>query len=186
MAQDIQLTFSEGASKLMVGLSWDYNEEKAGVLEESIQPHNLDLSCVVLGAGMRVRDIITPDSPKRDEYKAQIFHMGDHLTGGSDYEDEEIQVNFDKLDSAVSALAFVVSVNGKVKFSEVKNGSCAFCDAATLAPFLSVGFAGSQQPHYLVGVIVKNDVGGWVLKDVQAELLALDAGVVEGALEGVV
>ncbi len=132
MTQDIELNFSGDIPKLMVGLSWDHNEVKVGVLDDSVVPHNLDLSCVVLTQGLQVKDIITPVDPKRDVYKNQIFHMGDHLSGGSDFEDEEIQVNFENLNADITGLAFVVSSNDRVKFADVTNGKCEFYDAASL------------------------------------------------------
>ena len=182
MTQDIELKFSGDIPKLMVGLSWDHNEKKQGVLDESVVPHNLDLSCVVLGQGFQVKDILSPRDPKRDVYKNQIFHMGDHLTGGSDYEDEEIQVNFENLNADIAGLAFVVSSNDRVKFADVANGKCEFCDAASLQPFMSVEFQTAEKPHYLVGVVVKNDQGVWALQNAQSELIALDPTVLEDAL----
>ena len=180
MAQDIELNIP----KLMVGLSWDPNEQKQGVLDESITPHNLDLSCIVLGQGRQIKDIITPSDPKREAYKNAIYHMGDHLSGGSDFEDEEIQVHFENLDADITGLAFAVSGNDKLELAEVANGKCEFCDAASLKPFMSVEFKAVEKPHYLVGAVIKNDQGVWVLQNTQTELLVFDQDVIENALRG--
>lgn len=103
MPQEVALNFSSDDRKINVGLEWDPNEEAAGVLGE-IKPHNLDLSCAILSADMIVRDIITPTDTKRDVYKDQIFHKGDHTSGGSDFEDEEILINLDNVSSALARL----------------------------------------------------------------------------------
>ena len=181
MSNEIELKFNADIPKLMVGLSWDPNEYQS-VLKEDIVAHNLDLSCAVLNKNLQVKDIIMPDEPKRSLYKNQIYHMGDHLSGGSDFEDEEIHVNFANLDADIFGLAFVVSANNKVKFSDVANGNCSFLDAANLDPFLSVELQGIEKPHYLVGITMKNDHGDWILQNTQKELLALDAGLLEEAL----
>ena len=181
MSDVIELKFSEAIPKLMVGLMWEPNEDKSGVVGE-IKPHNLDLSCVIFGENMNVKDILTPPFHKREEYKDQIFHMGDNLTGGSDYEDEEVLVNFDNIDPSFEALAFVVSVKDGVKFSEVNDGACTFCDAASLEKFLEITFDGVGAAHYLAGFVSKDASGQWVLNNIQAELPSLDESSVRSAL----
>ncbi len=182
MADELSLNNEDGTPiNLMVGLSWDPNEEKFGNLDNSIKAHNLDLSCAILSESMQVKDLITPDDPKRDMYKEQIFHAGDNLSGGSDFEDEEIRVNFDRLPDDVSALAFIVSANNKVKFEHVKNGECAFNNAQTLQPFLTVSLNDIPGPHRVVG-IVKKTSSGWALQKAEVDVRALDAYIIEQAL----
>lgn len=182
MSEEYSLNAEDGSIiNLMVGLSWDPNEEKWGSLDTNVKAHNLDLSCALLSESMQVTDLITPDEPKRDQYKEQIFHSGDNLSGGADFEDEEIRVNFDKIGGDVHALAFVVSANNKVKFENVKNGECAFNNAQTLQPLLSVSLDNIPGQHRVVG-IVKRTSTGWALSKVEVDVSALDAAVIEQAL----
>ena len=125
LQHNLSLAFEDDIPKMMVALYWDPNEEPTGVLGD-ITPHNADLICAVINENIRVMDVITPQNPKRDSYKGQIYHKGDSLSGGGDYEDEEIIINFDALGSDVKAIAFAVSLHHSVKFSDVKNGKIAF------------------------------------------------------------
>ncbi|NQZ14354.1 MAG: TerD family protein [Alphaproteobacteria bacterium] len=194
MPQEVALNFSSDDRKINVGLEWDPNEEAAGVLGE-IKPHNLDLSCAILSADMIVRDIITPTDTKRDVYKDQIFHKGDHTSGGSDFEDEEILINLDNVSSDVGALALTVSTNDQVDIAEVKNGVCRFMDASSLSSFLDVSFDEfvshkdainrSSQQHFLAGVLVKKKEG-WALYDMQSMLSALDSTSIEMTIKSMV
>lgn len=194
MSQEVALNFSSDAQKINVGLEWDPNEEQAGVLGD-VKPHNLDLSCAILKAGMVVSDIITPTDTKRAEYKDQIFHKGDHTSGGSDFEDEEILVNLDNLPDDVDALAFTVSTNDQVDIGEVNNGVCRFMDAASLSSFLNVNFSDfvshkddinkSSQQHFLAGVLVKKE-NGWTLYDVQSMLKTLDSTSIEMTVKSMI
>lgn len=182
MAEEYSLIDEDGNThKLMVGLSWDPNEEKWGTLDTNIKAHNLDLSCAVI-SGKQVTDLITPDDPKRDVYREKIFHAGDNLSGGSDFEDEEIRVDFDKLDDSIDALAFVVSANNKIKFEHVKNAECAFNNALTLNPFLTVSLNDIPGQHRVVG-FVKRTVTGWALQELTLDVTALDAYIIEQALQ---
>lgn len=183
MSEELSLNTVDGKPiKLMVGLSWDPNEEKWGSLDSNIKVHNLDLSCAVLSKSMHVTDLITPSEPKRDVYKGKIYHSGDSLSGGGDFEDEEVRVDFDQIDEDVEALAFIVSANNKIKFENVKNGECAFNNAETLVPFLTVSLDGISGAHRIVG-IVKRTPSGWALEEVSVDVNALDAYVIEQALQ---
>lgn len=182
MSEELSLNTEEGQPiKLMVGLAWDPNEEKWGNLDTNIKVHNLDLSCAVLTDSMRVKDLITPDNPMRDEYRSKIFHAGDNLSGGSDFEDEEIRVDFEHLEDEIQGLAFVVSANNKIKFEHVKNGECAFNNAQTLEPFLTVSLDDIPGQHRIVG-IVKRTRSGWALQKAEVDVGALDEMIIERAL----
>jgi len=103
------------------------------------------------------------------------------LSGGGDFEDEEIRVDFDQVDDNVEALAFVVSANNKIKFENVKNGECAFNNAETLVPFLTVSIDDIAGEHRIVG-IVKRTAAGWALQELSIDVSALDAQVIEQAM----
>ena len=182
MSEELSLNTVDGKPiKMMVGLAWDPNEEKWGNLDTNIKVHNLDLSCAVLTESMQVKDLITPDNPMRDAYKDKIFHAGDNLSGGADFEDEEIRVDFSRLDDDIHGLAFIVSANNKIKFENVKNGECAFNNAQTLQPFLTVSLDDIPGQHRIVG-IAKRTKSGWALQEAKVDVNALDEYIIEKAL----
>lgn len=193
MSNIITLNFSSDQKKLMVGLSWDPNEKSTGVLG-GLTPHNLDLSCAVFNADLEVCDIITPLEPKREQYKGKIFHRGDSTSGGGDFEDEDVTVYLDSLqetDRDIRAMAFIVSINDRVQFSEVKNASCAFMDGINLEPFLSIDLKGleansnnaSSQQHFVVGYVTQGEDGSWTLKNIQKPIESLGQSAIEAAVK---
>lgn len=175
------IVIGSDVEKLKIGLSWDPNEQKAGVLDDSIKVHNLDLSCVIFSDGDDVLDVLTPQEPKRDHYQHQIFHLGDHLSGGSDFEDEAIQINLDALDPQIGCLAFVVSVQGRVKFSEVRNGQCEILNGITLESLMAVDFQSIEKPA-MVAFTLKRNGAGFTLAEVKKPIAALDADLVQRTL----
>ena len=195
MTHDKQLSFSGDIRKLMVGLEWDPNEEEKGVIS-TVKPHNLDLSCAVFDSGMSVVDIITPTHPKREEYKGQIFHKGDALDGGADFEDEEILVTIDSLGDDINAIGFMVSTNDHVDIASVNNGICRFQDAISLSPFVEIKLSEfvskkdnvniPRQEHFFAGMIIRGDDDKWVLKDAQFILPALDGTSIETAVKSII
>ena len=168
---DVSLTNIE---KLMVGLSWDPNDKKEGVLDESIVPHNLDVSCVVLSVDKQIIDVIKPNETMREKYKNQIFHLGDHLSGGSDFEDEEIQVSLQNLNNDIGYLLFVVSANGKVGLADAQNGVCAFLDGVSLSPLLSVNLSKTPGQQCVAGVVSRDGENGWTLRSLSAANVEAD------------
>ena len=184
MNDNIVLNHEGTVPKLKVGLSWYHNEQKAGVLDTSVVPHNLDLTCAVIGQDKKVLELISPHAPKRSKYKEQIFHMGDHLSGGSDFEDEEIVVSLDKVSEDIHALVFVVSVNGKVTFSDVKNAALEFMDGITLDSFLSFDFLGAEKAALMCGLLVR-DGNGWLLQSVREDIAAVDETLIQESLKAI-
>lgn len=195
MTQEKKLNFSGDVRKLMVGLEWDPNEEKKGVLS-SAKPHNLDLSCAVFDSGMLIKDIITPTHPKREEYKGEIFHKGDALDGGADFEDEEIVITMDSLSDNIKAIAFMISTNDHVDIASVNNGICRFQDAITLSAFAEIKLSEfvskkdsvniPRQEHFFAGMVMRGDDNKWVLKDTQFVLPALDTTSIETAVKSII
>lgn len=181
MAQDV-IDLGD-VEKLMVGLSWDPNEQRHGTLG-GIRPHNLDLSCAVLDKDLQVIDRVSATDPKREQYKMQIFHKGDNQSGGADFEDEEILVTFANLDADIAHLAFIVSSVDGVAFSDVKNGACAFLDYVSLTPLLELDFSAVKTAHVLTGLVRRDDQGRWWLSAVQADLPSCDALGIESVVGG--
>jgi len=194
MANDIPLSFSDGSQKLMIGLSWDPNPEITSTLEEVKQVHDLDLSCAIIGADKKIIDMITPGDPQRKKYRLQIFHAGDHQSGGSDYEDEEMHIHLDKIDSNIKSFVFLVSAKDGVNFKDVNNPECSFHDGITLEKFLAVDLkltieeqstTDAQGGHCLTAIVSRSesDPSQWVLKPKQLSLSSADGAALEQEIQ---
>ena len=160
--------------KLIIGLAWEPNEQDNSVLGDSVKPHNLDLSCVLFDNDGNVIDEITPQDTKRETYKGQIFHLGDNLSGGNDFEDEEIQLWLSSLDNHIAQIAFIVSVKEKVKFSDVREGHCSVLSAQTLEVIQSIDFSSLTKPAVLAFVLKRNK-NSFLLNSPKIELYSSDA-----------
>ena len=179
MSDQIPLNFSDDGRRLSVGLSWDHNEEESAYGD--IKVHDLDLSCAVISQTGEIIDIISPQEPKREQYKFVIFHSGDHASGASDFEDELINVQINNIDDTIGTLAFFISTKDSVKLKDVANPECVFLEGTTLDKFFSIDLAkadeiaeenGQQGAYFLAGAIqrAQNDNTQWVLKPVQSYL----------------
>lgn len=182
MTNIITLDFGDDTQKLTVGLSWDHNEQKQGALGD-VKPHNLDLNCALLNDKGQIIDILTPQEPQREKYKGEIFHLGDHLSGGSDFEDEEVQIQLDALAADIVGVAIVVSAHNGVKFSDVRNPELAYLNGITFAEFLKINLNDVAKPHTVAGVISKTEQGSWVLKDICEDVAALDKDILQMKLD---
>lgn len=158
--------------KIVVGLSWEPNEEeKRSVLGNRFIPHDVDISCVLIGADNEIIDMISPEDTKRDQYKDSIFHSGDHKTGGSDFEDEDIQIWLGRVSEDVVKLVLLVSTKGALEFENVSALQLQVLDGVTLDPFVtdalqSVAPASyvSGDQWYYVAQILERDGDDWGLK----------------------
>lgn len=195
MLHDIPLEFSGETKKVMVGLSWDPNETPDAMSGE-VKVHNVDLSCALFDQDMKVFEILTPQNTKTSQYKNMIFHYGDNLSGGSDYEDEQILINLPNLDERIAAIAFVVSTNDRVKIHQVANGNVSFLDGESLKPFLSIDFSeftlledvggAPMQEHHFAGMMRKAGNDDWCVKDIQFALKSLSSEEIEEVVKMVV
>lgn len=148
----IPLFFENGGSKLSVGLSWEplaSSENAAG--STPLKVHNADLSCVVLDADYNAIDLLTPQSPKREEYRQKLYHSGDQIGGGSLFEDEEIQIWLDHVDESISGLVFLVSTKGALYFDEMNLPDCKIMDGISWASFFTADLAHVARPTMEVG-----------------------------------
>ncbi|MAF97890.1 MAG: hypothetical protein CMH26_04570 [Micavibrio sp.] len=179
MSEAMKLEFEQGSARLLVGLLWDPNEQ--GGVVGAPKEHNLDLACAVLGDDLKVRTIISSTDTQRDEYKTEIFHTGDNITGGADFEDESITVNFEHLREDVHAMAFVVSTDGRLKLDQVNAAACEFRDGISLNSFSRVELKVSET-YYLAGLVTKSDDGSWNLIKAEGALASLSAVEIENAV----
>lgn len=161
--QEIELSFKDGVRRLMVGLSWEPNEQEDRY-GGAPKLHDLDLSCALFDKGGSVLDVLTPQSPQREKYGQDIFHAGDHTSGGSDFEDEYIRINLDRLGEEVSALVFAVSTKGGLKFHEAVVPRCDFLEDSSLASFSSVDLKVIDFGNIAAVGLVRRTGAGWKLQ----------------------
>lgn len=187
MSVDVQINTK---NLVQVGLSWDPNETMS-VYDSAPAPHDLDLSCAILNADGKVVDLLSPPYPKRDQYAQAIFHGGDNLSGGSDFEDEYIRLNFDKMAAEIAALAFVVSTKNNLKFQDANKPEFDIRDEIDNAYLYQLDLKSvefefkSPAPNVaLVGMVVR-DGSGWGVKNAQSVLPTLSEAAIEEAVQGI-
>lgn len=150
--QDIFLEFDNPLSQFFAGLQWEANPQAGGgVFHLFAHHHDLDISCVLLDKDRSVVDVITPMAPKTNQYRLQVLHTGDHQTGNSDLEDEEIRINLKTLDSGIHHVLFAVSNKGKAGFEDVDAPFCHFMDSSTFRRFFSVDLRQHPVPRDVYG-----------------------------------
>ncbi len=170
--------------KITVGLSWEPNEKvrdaSSGLVSDI--PHDLDLMCCLFSDGLNLIDMITPQEPKRDIYAQQIFHEGDHTSGGSDFEDEALHILFKNLDPDIKYIAIVVRMNEGLKISSATDAKCDFLNYSDLESLLSYDLSVAKGSFYLSGIIKKNHLGDWVLLNISDDLLSANAPDIQNKL----
>lgn len=166
------LSFESDDQKLLVGLSWEPNEEQKGsaLLGKRYIPHDVDVSCALYDAAGGLIDHITPTDAKRDQYKQLVFHSGDHTTGGSDFEDEDIQIWLGRLPETIASVAVFVSTKGELQFHQVNALKIQMMDGVSLQVFAETDlsaaspFEGSDYGDWqYCAYVLKRDGAGWVL-----------------------
>ncbi len=117
------------APKFTVGLGWDSNSSNTG------EAFDLDASVFVLGTNSKLisdnhlifyNNLSSPDGA--------VTHAGDNLTGAGDGDDEQVIVDFSKIDSAVNEICFVVTIHQaearRQNFGQVRNSFIRIIDAS--------------------------------------------------------
>lgn len=128
------LEFDNAQQNFLAGLGWEEKPDgRKGLFSSG---HNLDLCCCLMTKEFNLIDFISPSDPKIGEYRFQIMHTGDHRTGSSPGEDEEIHINLSKLDPEICYLAFVVQAQGSTDFDAVEKPGCVFMDGGSYRVFL--------------------------------------------------
>jgi tellurium resistance protein TerD len=113
-----------------IGLGWDTNTSDTGVA------FDLDASVFMLGTNGKIpnekyfvfyNNLLSPDS--------SVKHLGDSRTGEGSGDDETIQIDLNKVESAVQEIVFVVTIHEadtrKQNFGQVKNSFIRIYDQAT-------------------------------------------------------
>lgn len=152
--QKIDLTKDTGVTKVVVGLGWD--------TAETGQDFDLDASVVELDSNGKYSDMCyfnKLDLPG-------IHHTGDNLTGEGDGDDEQIEIEFSKIDGSVDKLKFVVNIyqaqQRNQNFGQVSNAFIRVVDKATgnemMKYDLSEDYSTTQ--GLIIGEMYKKD-GNW-------------------------
>ncbi len=109
-----------GMNKAVVGLGWDVNVTDTG------SDFDLDVSVFMLGANGKIpqneyfvfyNNLKSPDG--------SVESMGDSRTGKGEGDDESVNLDLSKIDSAISEIIFVVTIyeadNRRQNFGQVRN-----------------------------------------------------------------
>jgi len=172
-------------SMVTIGLGWDINEEKKGLLGSLFgkkeEEYDLDVVAFLCDANGKVQNLGGVDGNNRvtlvggdiiffnslRHSSGCIWLTGDNRTGDGDGDDEQIIVKLNDLPDAYQKIAFVVQIYGGQKkgqnFGKVKNAFIRAVDNKNkeMARFdLSGGAAFSQYCSMLFAELVRES-GGW-------------------------
>lgn len=103
--QRVDLTKGKNLSKLAVALGWDTNKYAGGY------DFDLDVSVFMVGENGKTRDegdFIFYNN--LTHASGAVHHTGDELTGGTEGDDETINVDFSLMPAYIQKLAFVVTI----------------------------------------------------------------------------
>lgn len=172
-------------SMVTIGLGWDINEEKKGLLGSLFgkkeEEYDLDVVAFLCDANGKVQNLGGVDGNNRvtlvggdiiffnslRHSSGCIWLTGDNRTGDGDGDDEQIIVKLNDLPEAYQKIAFVVQIYGGQKkgqnFGKVQNAFIRAVDNKNkeMARFdLSGGAAFSQYCSMLFAELVRES-GGW-------------------------
>ena len=183
--QGVSLKKSEyDLSLVTIGLGWDINEEKKGILGglfgKKTEDYDLDVVAFLCGADGHVHDLGGTEKGKVTlvggdvvffnslRHKSGcIWLTGDNQTGAGDGDDEQIIVKLNDLPETFQKIVFVVQIYGGQargqNFGKVQNAFIRAVDNKNkeMARFdLSGGAAFSQYCSMLFAELVR-ETGGW-------------------------
>lgn len=160
--QKVDLTKGNpGLKNIMVGLGWDINAFDSGAA------FDLDASAFLLDASGKC--------PTEKEFvfygnlthaSEAVNHMGDNLTGEGDGDDEQIQINLEKIPASIEKVAFTVTIydaeGRKQNFGQVSNAFIRIVDEATNQELIryDLGEDFSIETAVVVGELYRNN-GEW-------------------------
>ncbi|MEJ4044116.1 MULTISPECIES: TerD family protein [unclassified Erwinia] len=173
-------------SSVTIGLGWDINEEKKGLLGglfgKKEPEYDLDVVAFLCDAAGKVADLGKTENGKPTlvdgdiiffnslrHKSGQIWLTGDNRTGEGDGDDEQIIVKLNTLDARYEKIVFIVQIYNGVQlqqhFGKVQNAFIRAVDARNveMARFdLSGGSAFSNQRSMLFAELVRESTG-WKL-----------------------
>lgn len=160
--QKVDLTKGNpGLKNIMVGLGWDINAFDSGAA------FDLDASAFLLDASGKC--------PTEKEFvfygnlthsSEAVNHMGDNLTGEGDGDDEQIQINLEKIPASIERVTFTVTIydaeGRKQNFGQVSNAFIRIVDESTNQELIryDLGEDFSIETAVVVGELYRNN-GEW-------------------------
>jgi len=173
-------------SSVTIGLGWDINEEKKGLLGSLFgkkEPeYDLDVAAFLCDAAGKVMDLGKTENGRSTlidgdiiffnslrHKSGHIWLTGDNRTGEGDGDDEQIIVKLNSLDARYEKIVFIVQIYNGVElqqhFGKVKNAFIRAVDARNveMARFdLSGGPTFNNQRSMLFAELVRESAG-WKL-----------------------
>jgi len=173
-------------SSVTIGLGWDINEEKKGLLGglfgKKEPEYDLDVVAFLCDAAGKVTDLGKTENGRPTlvdgdiiffnslrHKSGQIWLTGDNRTGEGDGDDEQIIVKLNTLDARYEKIVFIVQIYNGVQlqqhFGKVQNAFIRAVDARNveMARFdLSGGSAFNHQRSMLFAELVRENTG-WKL-----------------------
>lgn len=102
--------------RILVGLGWD-------PVKSLFSSMDIDASVICIDKNDKVKETVY--YAKRKYHSGAILHYGDNLTGDGDGDDEQIEINLDKLPDKIVRLSIIINIFGaysrKQHFGKVKN-----------------------------------------------------------------
>lgn len=160
--QKVDLTKGNpGLKKIMVGLGWDVNAFDSGA------DFDLDAAAFMVGASGKC--------PTEKEFvfygnlehpSQSVKHMGDNLTGEGEGDDEQIEIELEKVPTNVEKIAFTVTIYDadvrKQNFGQVANAFIRIVDETTNTELIryDLGEDFSIETAVVVGELYRHN-GEW-------------------------
>lgn len=160
--QKVDLTKGNpGLKRIMVGLGWDVNAFDSGA------DFDLDAAAFMVGANGKC--------PTEQEFiyyhnlthpSEALKHMGDNLTGEGEGDDEQIEVDLDKIPANIEKVAFTVTIydadTRRQNFGQVSNAFIRIVDETTNTELIryDLGEDFSIETAVVVGELYRHN-GEW-------------------------
>lgn len=174
-------------STVTIGLGWDINEEKKGILGSLFgkkeEEYDLDVVAFLCNATGKVTDLGTKENGKPTlvdgdiiffnslrHKTGEIWLTGDNRTGAGDGDDEQIIVRLNTLDTRYEKIVFIVQIYNGEKlqqhFGKVKNAFIRAVDARNveMARFDLSGGPEFANKRSMVFAELTRETSGWKLK----------------------
>lgn len=154
-----------GLKKVVFGLGWSPIKKSgflsifSSVIEEKI---DLDASCVILDENKEVIDAVYFSKQKSNT--GAVTHSGDNRTGEGDGDDEQIEVDFQKLPSNANYLVFTVTSFSGQRFDLISESYCRIIEDGEEKAKATLNDKGSYTG--LISIVVKKTPEGWVANSV--------------------
>ncbi|MBK1722486.1 TerD family protein [Thiocystis violacea] len=190
--QGVSLKKSEhDLSMVTIGLGWDINDAKKGLLGglmgKKEADYDLDVVAFLCGANGKVRDLGRDEKGQATLVNSDVIFFnnqrhrsgciwltGDNRTGSGNGDDEQIIVKLNDLPEAYAKVVFVVQIyqgaqNGQ-SFGQVRNAFIRAEDAKgrEMARFDLSGGAQYEDCRSLLFAELEREAGGWALKAIGA------------------